>query len=158
MKVRRVARVVVVNPAGAVLLVRYEDAAPIDPSAPQRVVYWVPPGGGLDEGESFEQAARREVEEETGIELVKLGPPIWHRELPLVHRGQTKLQQERYFVAWAQPTRPPRNRTSETIEEIRWWTVAEMRASTETFLPDGFLELVAPVVAGDVPLAPIQIA
>lgn len=31
-------------------------------------LYWCPPGGGREQGETFEQAAVREVYEETGIQ------------------------------------------------------------------------------------------
>jgi 8-oxo-dGTP pyrophosphatase MutT (NUDIX family) len=157
MKVRKSARIVVLNTAGAVLLVRYHDPTPVNPSKPELFAYWVPPGGGVDEGESFERAAIRELEEETGIELSEVGPQIWSRERQLLHRGELKRYLERYFIAWAKPPRQLRNRTSEKIEEIRWWTLDELRASTETFLPEGFVELVAPVIVGDVPSAPIDI-
>ncbi|MCX7601656.1 MAG: NUDIX hydrolase [Meiothermus sp.] len=46
---------VLFNPEGKVLLIR------------DRQGYWCFPKGHLDEGESLEQAALREVEEETGI-------------------------------------------------------------------------------------------
>ncbi|PZA08666.1 MULTISPECIES: NUDIX hydrolase [unclassified Meiothermus] len=47
---------VVLNQAGEVLLLR------------DRMGYWVFPKGHVDQGESFEQAAIREVREETGIQ------------------------------------------------------------------------------------------
>jgi 8-oxo-dGTP pyrophosphatase MutT (NUDIX family) len=50
MKVRKSARIVVLDPAGAVLLVRHQDPTSVDPRAPELLTYWVPPGGGVDEG------------------------------------------------------------------------------------------------------------
>ncbi len=52
--------------------------------------YWVVPGGGVEEGETVEQAARREVEEETGLE-VTLDRELWTRD----RDGQA----EHYFLA-----------------------------------------------------------
>jgi 8-oxo-dGTP diphosphatase len=37
---------------------------------------WGPPGGGVEEGETFEKAAVREVKEETGLR-VELGRVVW---------------------------------------------------------------------------------
>jgi len=53
---------VVVNAAGEVLLIR------------DRNGYWVFPKGHIDPGETPEEAARREVREETGIEAEILAP------------------------------------------------------------------------------------
>lgn len=157
MKVRKSSRIVVLDPAGAVLLVRYHDSTPANPSQPERLTYWVPPGGGVDEGESFERAALRELEEETGIELSEIGPHIWSRELQLMHHGELKKYVERYFVAWADSPPVLRNRTGEKIEAIRWWTLDELRASSDTFLPEGFVALVARLIAGEVPSAPFDL-
>lgn len=103
MKVRRSARIIVLSPSGSVLLVRYHDSMPANPSRPELLTYWVPPGGGVDEGESYERAIR-ELEEETGIELSEIGPQIWSRERQLMHCGELKRYQERYFIAWAAPS------------------------------------------------------
>ncbi|MHB8816950.1 MAG: NUDIX domain-containing protein [Steroidobacteraceae bacterium] len=52
----RAAGVLFVNPAGEALLLRRTDGEG-----------WAFPGGGIEDGETAEQAARREVEEETGL-------------------------------------------------------------------------------------------
>jgi 8-oxo-dGTP pyrophosphatase MutT (NUDIX family) len=74
---------------------------------------WTLPKGKLDPGETFEDAALREVAEETGL-LCRLG-----RELPEIHydvRGRPKVV--RYWlmeVADETPFVP-----GEEVDEIRW--------------------------------------
>ncbi|QCR35566.1 NUDIX hydrolase [Nissabacter sp. SGAir0207] len=53
--------VIIVNPQGQVLFGKRSGS-----HAP----YWSIPGGHMEPGESFEQAAIREIEEETGLRLV----------------------------------------------------------------------------------------
>ncbi|MDP8922778.1 MAG: NUDIX domain-containing protein [Chloroflexota bacterium] len=53
--VRRSARLLVLDPDDRLLLFRIEDASLREP------VLWITPGGGLEPGESYEQAARREL-------------------------------------------------------------------------------------------------
>lgn len=53
---------------------------------------WSIPGGGLDEGERLEDAARREVMEETGVEIRLLGLIGVYEALPTARDGEGVLR------------------------------------------------------------------
>jgi 8-oxo-dGTP diphosphatase len=79
---------------------------------------WTLPKGKLDEGETFEEAALREVEEETGLRC-ELGP-----ELQSTHytdsRGRPKLV--RY---WLMEQVEGEFQPNDEVDEMRWMTPHE---------------------------------
>jgi 8-oxo-dGTP pyrophosphatase MutT (NUDIX family) len=65
--VRRAARVILLDPQDRVLLMRYDGGPPSGS-------HWATPGGGLNPGEDYREAAVRELAEETGwTDIVLLG-------------------------------------------------------------------------------------
>ena len=61
--------------------------------------WWVLPGGGLDEGESFRAAAVREAFEETGLQITEdqLDGPILQRRVVHGYSDQVLTQDEQFF-------------------------------------------------------------
>ena len=71
---RRAVRAFLLDPSDRVLLVRWHFE---DPDGPVDV--WGAPGGGIDDGEAPEAAIRRELLEETGLDLADCGACVAHR-------------------------------------------------------------------------------
>ena len=81
---------------------------------------WDLPKGKLDAGESLEACAVREVQEETGLQLVELGPHLcntWH----VYHeRGAYILKQSIWYKMTASSNEILVPQTEEDITSIKW--------------------------------------
>ena len=158
MRTRNVARVVAINPDNEVLLLQYRQERSLDPEQPELLEYWVPPGGSLNSGESFEEAAVRELEEETGIRVTDPGSWVWTRGLKLRVEDEDRLQVERYYMIRVFQPDSLRNSTpDEEIADIRWWSLNSLRESDAVFFPDTLAELVEPLLGGVLPPEPLEI-
>ena len=92
---RPAARVVLLDREGRIFLVHAED-----PADHRKPPWWEIPGGGMDPGESSEDACRRELIEETGITDVDMGPCIWTQHVEFDFGGLHFDSHERIHVAW----------------------------------------------------------
>jgi 8-oxo-dGTP diphosphatase len=153
LRLRQAARAVVLDPAGRILLVRFEFS---DRSL------WACPGGGLEPGESHQDALRRELREEVGLELEDLGPCIWTRThiIPLFD-GRWDGQVERFYLAEVEPFDPApwhswEELRAEYVTDVRWWSTEELEASTELHAPRRLPALVADLRLTGAPPAPID--
>ena len=80
-------------------------------------VYWATPGGAVEHGETFADAAIRELREETGIREARVSTPVGRREVPLLlPDGEHVLAIEQYFVV---------NTDTESVSRDGW-TAEEM--------------------------------
>ena len=119
--------------------------------------WWELPGGGIDPGESYLEAAVREIREETGLALdpAQVGPPSWRRDTTWRSRGIRRLQHEVVVlarVAADQPVIVDGGRTPEEVEDlvaVRWWQLDEIMASQKRFYPGRLPELLPAFLAGE---------
>lgn len=140
---RASSRLLVLDPDNRLLLFRYSYSRGC--LAGQN--YWATPGGALEPGESFEDAAKRELFEETGIADATIGVEVARREFEMqLPDGEIVMADERLYLARVTETSLSRENWTtmeqEVMTEYRWWTHEELSKTTETVYPENICEMV----------------
>lgn len=157
---RNVVRLVVLEASGRVLLLHVRDA-----TQPEFGTAWELPGGGIEAGESYAQAAIRELREETGLEIGPecIAAPSWHREVSYVYRNAHRWQHEIVAAARLHEALPPicgTNRFDAEKDDVlgaRWWSLEEIAASRERFYPKSLATLLPAFLRGEVIREPLEV-
>lgn len=124
---------------------------------------WYAVGGGVEPAESHEQAALRELREETGLADVTLGPEVWRgRPWITVRDGVSHEVRQRYFLARVSRFEIDTSGFEDTerasVTGHRWWTVNELTATTDLLRPARLPRLFARLLAEGPPAHPISMA
>jgi len=140
---RTTARVVLVDAEGRTLLL-----CGGDPSRPEGGQWWFTPGGGIEQGETVQDAARREVLEETGIAISDLGEVVLRQRIEYDFAGALVRQDEQFFVVQVPGVHPDEmsdvgwtDLERRSVVGCRWWSVSELGSTTETVYPLGLADL-----------------
>ncbi|SDL35317.1 NUDIX hydrolase [Nonomuraea jiangxiensis] len=156
---RTSARVLLIDPAARILLYR---GRLLQVEAPRWA--WFTPGGGVDPGETPQQAAARELREELGHAVAPetLGPLVATSEGPWSGGGRRFFSRDYYFLlrvnALDVDTSGMDEEERAATDRFHWWTPAELAGPApdgEEVVPRELGSLVARLAAGNLPASPI---
>lgn len=160
---RQAARAVVLDAEDRVLLLQARD-----PFSPAKGEWWELPGGGMEPGEESASAAAREIQEETGLSGVEVGPCVWRHDARFTFAGLRFDQLEHIHVArWAGvgdgvAYRPGGLEMLEAMafSGMRWWTsdeLAELALSGGRIIPPWLADQLPVFLAEGPPAEPIHL-
>src|ERR1041385_2613487 len=144
MRRRPSSRLIIIDRNNRVLLFRFMFKR--GPLAGQS--YWATPGSALEEGESFEDAACRELLEETGVLRDAVGQHVADQEFTLqLHDGEYVMAEERFFLVRVADQSVSRDRWTpvevEVMTDHRWWSVEELKSTSEAVFPETLVSILA---------------
>lgn len=144
---RLTARAILLNKnTGNILLIKYLDE--YSPSTKEFTNgFWVLPGGGLEQYESFEDAIKREIYEETGISEVDVEDCLFTRMMgaELETIGNVLAYERYYLVETSETEINTNNLTDDEVDAIvkyKWWSVDELEETTDIILPPSLKALI----------------
>ena len=147
MEVRYCSRLMLLNEQNDLLLFQYLDEHTSSS-------FWATAGGELKPGESYLQAASRELYEETGLRE-EIGPLVMEREAVFaVARSQPALWRERYYLVRCPESARVfaadwTDEEKATIQKWKWWSLDAMRAEgRDAFKPENLADLLADIIEG----------
>jgi 8-oxo-dGTP pyrophosphatase MutT (NUDIX family) len=148
---RSVVRLVVLDVGARLLLFHTHD--PVNPELGQ---WWELPGGGIEDGETYREAAIRELAEEAGIVVSaeQVGPPSWRRRASFRHRHTQRTQAEVIALVRLATPGPVVDGSArldyekEDYFDYAWWPVTDVLTSQERFYPGRLPDLLAIFLAG----------
>ncbi len=159
--IRHTARLIVLDPALRLLLIRYQAAPDVELHHAHGGAFWYTPGGGLDGDETYEQAARRELFEETGIVNAEIGPCVATRDGPVLQFRRKSFTHARFYLVrtasnWLDTSQLAATE-GDPVLDVRWWPLDVFEMSGETLLPEGILPVVRQIIRTGAPDVPIRL-
>ncbi|MFF1723939.1 NUDIX hydrolase [Streptomyces sviceus] len=156
LNLRHAARAIVLDGEDRILLCRF--------ALPERVV-WATPGGGIEAGESPQEALRRELHEEIGLVIDGTPPHVWQRKVvgPGYVSGYDGAMED-YFLVRTAAFRPDGALSSdelaaENITGFRWWRLSEIAdyQGSDLFGPRDLAGPLTRLIKDGVPDQPLEL-
>ena len=158
---RPASRLLVLDPDDRLLMFFGEIGYSIEPERrPDATGFWALPGGTVEPGESYLEAAVRELREEAGIAAEPAAfMRIGVRDVTWAWKGRVYHALEEYWLVRSATATLDTSGWQEGdrrwMTNLGWWRIADLAATADIVRPPGLAVLAARCAAGDVPQVPV---
>lgn len=161
--VRQGVRIILLNEANELLLMCIDDSKIRSIEGEYNGHFWVLIGGQIEANETVQDAAIREVFEETGIrkEDVEFGPIVWFGELNLMFNNKPTHIKEKFIVARTKKRTISLSNLvaheTQIVKQVAWFSFDQIINSSETIYPVLLPKYLPDIIAGKYPKEPLEI-
>jgi 8-oxo-dGTP pyrophosphatase MutT (NUDIX family) len=160
---RKSIKVLLLNNKKELLLIHVDDPKTTSLDGTYQGPFWCLIGGGIKPEESVQEAALREIYEETGMtkEDVTLGPVVWHASFDFIRTGTPTHMEEQFIVAKTMNHKIEPAQLSDieksVIKKFKWFSLDEIKSCKEPIYPTALAQYLPDILAENYPEKPIKI-
>lgn len=161
--IRNSIKILLLNDKKEILLMCADDPKTTTLDGKYNGKFWFAVGGQIENGESMQEAAIREIYEETGLgkEEIELGPIVWFGEFDLSLNGILTHMKQTFMVVKTNNKNVVLTNLDEwekkKVKRLKWFSLEEIIHSDEVIYPVVLPQYLPSILKGKYPKKPIEI-
>jgi len=154
--VRSSIKILLLNDKNQILLMCADDPKTTSADGKYLGKFWFTVGGQIEKNESEQEAAYREIYEETGIEKNQV-----ELEFDMILNGVLTRLKQRFIVAKTKKNevglKNPTSWEKKVVKDLKWFSLKDLKNSNEIIYPVLLSEYLPDIIFKNYPKEPIEI-